>query len=155
MNTVGNNIKHFRKKQGLSQEDMATELHVTRQAVSNWETGKAFPDIDMLKRIAVTLDTSVNDIIYAATERKSRRIINTVSLKPVLITPILFFLLLTWIGAPIFIPVLSKTIGGGVAETFLYPLYFGQIVLATLLVLCTCIVVDEIRRHGAGEEERE
>ncbi len=155
MNTVGNNIKHFRKKQGLSQEDMATELHVTRQAVSNWETGKAFPDIDMLKRIAVTLDTSVNDIIYAATERKSRRIINTVSLKPVLITPILFFLLLTWFGAPIFIPVFSKTIGGGVAETFLYPLYFGQIVLATLLVLCTCIVVDEIRRHGASEDEKE
>ncbi len=55
MNTVGNNIKHFRRKQGLSQEDLATELHVTRQTVSNWETGKAFPDIDMLKRIETTL----------------------------------------------------------------------------------------------------
>jgi transcriptional regulator with XRE-family HTH domain len=155
MNTVGRNIRHLRKKQGLSQEHLATELHVTRQTVSNWERGEAFPDIDMLKRIAATLDARVNDIIYDAAERKNRRIINTVSLKPVLITPILFFLLLTWFGAPIFVPVFSKTIGGGVAETFLYPLYFGQIILATLLVLCTCIVVDEIRRHGAGEDEKE
>jgi len=152
MNTVGTNIKRFRKKQGLSQEDMATELHVTRQAVANWETGKAFPDIDMLKRIAATLDTSVSDIIYDAAERKSRRIINAVSVKPVLITPILFFLLLTWFGAFIYVPLFSRTIGGGVAETYLYPIYFGQIALATLLVLCTCIVVDEIRRHGMDNE---
>lgn len=148
MNTVGTNIQHFRKRQSLSQEDLATELHVTRQTVSNWETGKAFPDIDTLKRIAVTLDTSVSDIIYDVAERKSKRIINAVSLKPVLITPVLFFLFITWFGGIIYMPLFSNTIGGGAAETWFYPLYFGQIALATLLVLCTCIVVDEIRRHG-------
>ncbi len=42
-NVVGKNIKHFRKKQGISQEGMAAKLYVTRQTVSNWETGKAFP----------------------------------------------------------------------------------------------------------------
>ena len=154
MNTVGNNIKHFRKKQGLSQEDIATELHVTRQTVSNWETGKAFPDIDMLKRIAVTLDISVNHIIYDAAERKTVRIINTVSIKPVFYTPVAFFLLM-FLGYMVYGPLFERTFGGGVAETFLYPVYFGIILLATLIVLCTCIVVDEIRRHGARDEESE
>ncbi|MBN1855674.1 MAG: helix-turn-helix transcriptional regulator [Dehalococcoidia bacterium] len=151
MNTVGKNIQHFRKRHGLSQEDMATELHVTRQAVSNWETGKAFPDIDMLKRIATFIEVSVNDIIYDAAERKSKRIIHSVSVKPVLYTPIAFFLL-TFLGYMVYGPLFERTFGGGVAETFLYPLYFGQIILATLLVLCTCIVVDEIRRHSSNDD---
>jgi len=152
MNTVGTNIRHFRKRQGLSQEDMATELHVTRQAVSNWETGKAFPDIDMLKQIAASLQVSVNDIIYDTAERRSKRIISTVSVKPGLYTPVIFFLLM-FLGYMVYGPLFERTFGGGVAETFLYPLYFGVILLATLLVLCTCIVVDEIRRHGSRNEE--
>lgn len=152
MNTVGKNIKSFRRKQGLSQEDVASELHVTRQTVSNWETGKAFPDIDMLKRIATTLDTSVDHIIYEAAEMKNRRLINAVSVKPVLLTPILFFLL-TFLGYMLYGPIFERTFGGGVAETFLYPIYFGQIVLATLIVLCTCIVADEIRRHGGRDDQ--
>jgi len=152
MNTVGTNIRHFRKRQGLSQEDMATELHVTRQAVSNWETGKAFPDIDMLKQIAASLQVSVNDIIYDTAERRSKRIISTVSVKPGLYTPVIFFLLM-FLGYMVYGPLFEITFGGGVAETFLYPLYFGVILLATLLVLCTCIVVDEIRRHGSRNEE--
>ncbi|ENZ42874.1 hypothetical protein HMPREF1089_02238 [Enterocloster bolteae 90B3] len=38
-NTVGKNIVKLRKEQGMSQEQLAQKLHVTRQAVSNWETG--------------------------------------------------------------------------------------------------------------------
>ena len=152
MNTVGNNIRHFRKKQGLSQEDVAAEFHVTRQTVSNWETGKAFPDIEMLKRIATTLETSVNHIIYDAAEMKTRRFISTVSVKPVLYTLVLFYLLLTF-GGSISVPMFQRLVGGGVAETFLYPIYFGILLLAGLIVLCTCIVVDEIRRHGNRNEE--
>lgn len=154
MNTVGKNIKDFRKKQGMSQEGMAAALYVTRQTVSNWETGKAFPDIDMLKRIATTLDISVNDIIYDATEKKPKRIIKTVSAWPILYTPIIFFFLY-FFGMLIYGPLFERTFGGGVAETFLYPIYFGQILLATIVVLCTCIVVDEVRRNGArsGDDE--
>ena len=36
----------------MTQEELAAQLHVTRQAVSAWETGKALPDVEMLERIA-------------------------------------------------------------------------------------------------------
>lgn len=108
----------------------------------------------MLKHIATTLDIGVNHIIYDATERKPGRIIKTVSAWPVLYTPVIFFFLYLF-GTIIYGPLFERTIGGGVAETFLYPLYLGQILLATITVLCTCIVVDEIRRRGArnGDDE--
>ena len=36
---VGKNIKHFREQKNITQEELAEKLSVTRQAVSNWETG--------------------------------------------------------------------------------------------------------------------
>lgn len=46
MNEVANSIKKLRQDKQLSQEQLAEQLHVTRQAVSNWETGKTQPDVD-------------------------------------------------------------------------------------------------------------
>ena len=47
-------IAAIRAEQGLTQEEMARKLFVTRQAVSRWETGETQPGIDMLKLICVT-----------------------------------------------------------------------------------------------------
>lgn len=65
MSTVGKNIRTFREKKGVSQEDMAQELNVTRQTVSSWETGRTEPDIDTLHRISVYLDTTIEELIYS------------------------------------------------------------------------------------------
>ena len=39
-------IKKLRRDQGLTQEELAGKIHVTRQAVSNWENEKNLPDLD-------------------------------------------------------------------------------------------------------------
>lgn len=65
MSTVGKNIRAFREKKGVSQEDMAQELNVTRQTVSSWETGRTEPDIDTLHRISVYLETTIEELIYS------------------------------------------------------------------------------------------
>ena len=52
MNDVAVNIKMYRKKRGYSQEELAKKINVTRQTVSNWETGKAYPDIETLKNLS-------------------------------------------------------------------------------------------------------
>lgn len=49
-------ISKARKRKGLTQEQLAQKLYVTRQAVSRWERGEVVPGIDMLKLIAITLE---------------------------------------------------------------------------------------------------
>ena len=71
MNIVSNSIKKLREEKGMTQAELAEELNVTRQAVSNWETGRTQPDIETLTRLAEVFDVSVERIIYGS-ERKER-----------------------------------------------------------------------------------
>ena len=64
MNEVKTSIKQLRQDKGISQEQLAEQLHVTRQAVSNWENGKTQPDIETLTQIAEFFDVSVERLIY-------------------------------------------------------------------------------------------
>lgn len=66
MASVGTHIKRLRGAKHMTQEELAAQLHVTRQAVSAWETGKALPDVEMLERIAAALGSDVTEVIYGA-----------------------------------------------------------------------------------------
>lgn len=61
---IGKNIQKLRKEKQMSQEQLAEKLHVTRQAVSNWETEKTQPDIDTLHQIAMIFEVSIEELIY-------------------------------------------------------------------------------------------
>ena len=63
MTSVGENIKNTRKKIGITQEELAEKLSVTRQAVSNWENGKTEPDIETLTKIAQIFDISIDELV--------------------------------------------------------------------------------------------
>lgn len=68
---VSRNIAKTRKEQGLSQQQLADRLHVTRQTVSSWETGRTLPDVDMLASIAAALGADLNYLIYGERSRQS------------------------------------------------------------------------------------
>lgn len=53
----------LRTKRGLSQEQLAEQLHVTRQAVSRWETGLSVPDSDLLIALSEALETPVSTLL--------------------------------------------------------------------------------------------
>lgn len=63
---VGENIKRFRTQRHMTQDELAQQLNVTRQAVSNWETGKTQPDIETLHKIAQILDVTMEELIYGS-----------------------------------------------------------------------------------------
>lgn len=52
-------LPQLRQERGLTQQELAQRLYVTRQAVSRWETGETTPSIDMTKLLAVTLEVPV------------------------------------------------------------------------------------------------
>ncbi len=63
--TLGAKVKEARKRAGLSQEQLAEKMGVSRSAVAKWETGNGIPDIDNLKILSrllgVTIDYLVDD----------------------------------------------------------------------------------------------
>ena len=64
MNAVAKNLKTIRTQKGYTQDDLAQALHVTRQTVSSWETGRSEPDIETLTTLAGFLQTDVTALIY-------------------------------------------------------------------------------------------
>lgn len=56
-------LKKIRTQSGLTQDEMAGKLAVTRQAVSRWENGDATPNIETLKQISSAFDVSINTLL--------------------------------------------------------------------------------------------
>ena len=62
-NTIGRNLRRLRKTNRLTQEQLAKKLNITRQTLSNYETGKRLPDIYGLITVADIFGVSVDEII--------------------------------------------------------------------------------------------
>lgn len=59
----GKVIVQLRKEKRLTQKELAEKVGVSDKAVSRWETGKNYPDIETLQRLAEVFDVSVNDLL--------------------------------------------------------------------------------------------
>lgn len=72
--TAGMLLVQRRREKGISQEDLANRLHVTRQTVSGWERDRTQPDLDALRLLAEILDLDLNELICGTirADRKER-----------------------------------------------------------------------------------
>lgn len=73
MRDVGKNIREARQGRGMTQDELAERLFVSRQTVSNYELGRTRPDIDMLERLAQVLETDLNTLLYGPPDREEKR----------------------------------------------------------------------------------
>lgn len=62
------NLKALRMKKGMTQEELATRLHIVRQTISKWEKGLSVPDSDLLIRLAEVLEVSVSELLGSKIE---------------------------------------------------------------------------------------
>lgn len=69
MKQIGKNIRKYRTARSMTQDQLAEKLNVTRQAISNWETGKTQPGIDTLTALAAVFEISVEELIYGGSRR--------------------------------------------------------------------------------------
>ncbi len=61
--TFAEKLKSIRKKAGLSQEQLAEKLGVSRQAVTKWETETGIPDIENMMAISALFDISIDELL--------------------------------------------------------------------------------------------
>jgi len=64
MNEVAKNLKKIRVSSGMTQEELAEKMFVTRQTISNWENGKSQPDVQTLTSLADSFGVEVSELIY-------------------------------------------------------------------------------------------
>lgn len=63
MSRIGKNIKKARTEKGYTQEQLAQKLSVTRNTISNYETGRGYPSIDSLKAIAEFFGVTIDELL--------------------------------------------------------------------------------------------
>lgn len=56
-------LQELRKNKGLTQEELAEVLYVSRTAISKWESGRGYPNIESLKEISKFFDVSIDDLL--------------------------------------------------------------------------------------------
>lgn len=99
MGDIGKNIRFLRIQKKLSQDQLAESLHVTRQTVSNYETGRSRPDVEMLTALADALNADVKEILYSPAGRERRiRLLRQLEVGAVLtvLVGMLYFRLSAW-----------------------------------------------------------
>ena len=56
-------LQKLRKSKGLTQEELAEDLYVSRTAISKWESGRGYPGIDSLKEIAAYFSVTIDELL--------------------------------------------------------------------------------------------
>ncbi len=69
-----NQIRKYRTELALSQEELAERVYVSRQTVSNWETGKSYPDIHSLLLLSSLFEISLDQLIKGDIEMMKKEI---------------------------------------------------------------------------------
>ena len=69
---IGDQIKKHRGELGLSQEAFAEKIYVSRQTISNWETGKNYPDINSLLRMSEIFGVTVDALLKGDVEEMKK-----------------------------------------------------------------------------------
>lgn len=113
-------LQELRKQKGLTQEEVAASLFVSRTAVSKWESGRGYPSIDSLKAISSLFGTTIDsllsgdELLTIAEEDSKQKESHTRDL--------VFGLLDCAISLFLFLPFFGQEVGGAIEEVSLLSL---------------------------------
>lgn len=90
-------IKQYRDRDGLSQEKLAEKIYVSRQTISNWETGRSYPDIHNLLLLSVLFNVSLDDLVKGDVETMKESIKNNeiTKISGIMVGIVIIFTILT------------------------------------------------------------
>ena len=134
-------LQKLRKEKGLTQEELAKELFVSRTAISKWESAKGYPNIDSLKEISKFFSVTIDDLlsgeeILTIAEQDNKE-------KQTHIKNLVFGLLDIAVATFFFMPIFGQRVDEVVSEVSLFSLTTANpyiktayIVVLVLIVLC-------------------
>ena len=136
------NLKFLRKKEGLTQEELAEKLNVSRQSVTKWESGNAIPDIEKIKEIAYIFLISVDSLIGDIENKKPNKLKKRIQDIGWFIFAILVFAVIVNISISEFLIKIIPNINYAI----------GIIIL--MIILTFSIMVFLIKKYLMGNKEK-
>lgn len=126
-------LQNLRKQKGLTQEDLSKALFVSRTAVSKWESGRGFPNIESLKQIADFFDITVDELL------SGEELLNITKRKENIFCDLIFGILDVGAALLLFFPLFAQRAGDAVSAVSLLSLQGNlkvpYLVLVTFIIL--------------------
>lgn len=91
---IGKLISDLRKKNNLTQSDLANILNVTNQAVSKWENGRGIPDVELLKKLSEVFKIDMEELLDGELKDKKRKKYYILIITIIVLIGVLLFLVL-------------------------------------------------------------
>ena len=137
--TFGKKIKKLRTDNGLTQDELAEKIYVTRTAISKWESGRGFPNIESLKAISKYFSVSLDELlsgeeILAIAENDNKQ-------KERTLRDLIFGLLDCGMALLLFLPFFGQKADGFIRSVSLLALYDIQPYLKTTYIAFVSIMV--------------
>ena len=137
--TFGEIIKKLRTDKGLTQDELAEKIYVTRTAISKWESGRGFPNIESLKAISKYFSVSLDELlsgeeILAIAENDNKQ-------KERTLRDLIFGLLDCGMALLLFLPFFGQKADGVIREVSLIALSNIQPYLKTTYIAFVSIMV--------------
>ena len=137
--TFGEIIKKLRTDKGLTQDELAEKIYVTRTAISKWESGRGFPNIESLKAISKYFSVSLDELlsgeeILAIAENDNKQ-------KERTLRDLIFGLLDCGMALLLFLPFFGQKADGVIREVSLLALYDIQTYLKTAYIAFVGIMI--------------
>lgn len=137
--TFGEIIKKLRTDKGLTQDELAEKIYVTRTAISKWESGRGFPNIESLKAISKYFSVSLDELlsgeeILAIAENDNKQ-------KERTLRDLIFGLLDCGMALFLFLPFFGQKADGVIREVSLLALYDIQTYLKTVYIAFVGIMI--------------
>ena len=137
--TFGKKIKKLRTDNGLTQDELAEKIYVTRTAISKWESGRGFPNIESLKAISKYFSVSLDELlsgeeILAIAENDNKQ-------KERTLRDLIFGLLDCGMALLMFLPFFGQKADGFIRSVSLLALYDIQPYLKTTYIAFVSIMV--------------
>ena len=140
MNEIAVHIRAIRREKGLSQEQLAQALHVTRQTVSAWERGLSLPGLDTLGELARALEVEPERLLYGDRGERKPQYRRVAAWPVVLGLLALFYVMVFWL-----LPIPLSWVVGTMSDTAF--LLGGQLFLTLVIGVVYCLLKDEIRNR--------
>jgi len=150
---LGERLLNLRKKEHLSQEEVAFKLNVSRQTISKWETDQSTPDFDKIAPLCELYGITADELLTGKKEKikeeklsSNKEEIAKKRAKGIGIGVLCYFIAITWIMISVPVLMLNPVIASAV-----FLLISG---IATFFIVYTCIVYKEEKTEKEKKEKK-